>query len=91
VAVDETSGRLTINGKVTKLLGFNRHTMWPDTGSALTLEQLQKDLAVVQDLNLNYIRGAHYPQDQRWLDMTDEAGIAMWEETLGPGVGLSNL
>lgn len=83
--------RLAVNGKITKLLGFNRHTMWPDTGSALTMDQLQADLAIVKELNLNYIRGAHYPQDQRWLDILDEEGIAIWEETLGPGVSLSDL
>lgn len=33
-------GRLTLNGKVVKLTGYNRHTMYPDTGSALTLSQV---------------------------------------------------
>ena len=28
----------------------------------------------------NYVRGAHYPQDQLFLDMCDEAGIMVWEE-----------
>lgn len=83
--------RLAINGEVTKLLGFNRHTMWPDTGSALTMDQLKSDMALIKQLNLNYIRGAHYPQDQRWLDMLDEEGIVIWEEALGPGVQLKDL
>jgi beta-galactosidase/beta-glucuronidase len=34
-------GRLTINGDKVKLHGHNRHTMRPDTGSALTLEQVR--------------------------------------------------
>jgi beta-glucuronidase len=41
-------------------------------------------------MNANYVRGAHYPQSPSWLDRLDEAGIAMWEETLGPGVSLKN-
>lgn len=65
--------------------------MWPDTGSALTLEQVQADVRLLQEANVNYVRGAHYPQDQRFLDACDEAGIVVWEETLGPGVHLSNL
>ena len=45
-----------------------------DTGSALTLEQIQADVAILQQLNANYVRGAHYPQDQRFLDICDEVG-----------------
>ncbi len=41
---------------------YNRHTMWPDTGSALTLEEVQTDLALLQKVNANYVRGAHYAQ-----------------------------
>lgn len=36
-------------------------------------------------------RGAHYPQSQSWLDRLDEAGMVIWEETLGPGVSLKNI
>jgi beta-glucuronidase len=36
------------------------------------------------------VRGAHYPQDQRFLDLCDENGIAIWEETLGPGTKTSD-
>lgn len=48
VGVDAGSGRLTLNGAVTKLRGVNRHTMWPDTGNALTLEQVQADVALLK-------------------------------------------
>jgi len=40
----------------------------------------------LKGLNANYVRGAHYPQDQPFLDMCDEEGILIWEEALGPGV-----
>ncbi|KAA0177338.1 hypothetical protein FNF27_01116 [Cafeteria roenbergensis] len=83
--------RLAVNGRVTKLLGVNRHTMWPDTGAGLTLEQVKADLALLKELNVNWVRGAHYPQDQRFLDLLDESGIGIWEETLGPGVSAANL
>ena len=83
--------RLTINGEVVKLRGYNRHTMWPDTGAAVTPEQERTDLAVVQGVNANYIRGGHYPQSQHWLDLLDEAGIVMWEEALGPGVSSKDI
>jgi beta-glucuronidase len=89
VSTVPTSGglpRVAINDQIVKLHGINRHTMWPDTGSALTLEQIQTDVSLLRSLGANYVRGAHYPQDQRFLDLCDEYGIAIWEETLGPGV-----
>ena len=51
--------RLAINGAPAKLLGFNRHHMWPDTGAAVTPAQEAVDLALVKRLNANYIRGGH--------------------------------
>jgi hypothetical protein len=45
-----------------QLHGYNRHTMWPDSGSALTLEEVQTDVSLLQQLNANYVRGAHYAQ-----------------------------
>ena len=83
--------RLTINGQVVKLHGYNRHTMWPDTGAAVTPEQERADLALVLGVNANYIRGGHYPQSSYWLDLLDEAGVAIWEEALGPGVSTKDI
>ncbi len=51
--------RLTINGETVKLKGFNRHHSWPDTGAAVTPEQEAVDLALIKELNVNYIRGGY--------------------------------
>jgi beta-glucuronidase len=83
--------RIAINDKVVKLHGVNRHTMWPDTGAALTLDQILVDVSLLLELGANYVRGAHYPQDPRFLDLCDEVGIVVWEETLGPGVSLKDI
>lgn len=91
VAVDAASARVTVNGQVVKMLGFNRHTMWPDSGAASTPEKEAADMAVLKSMNVNYVRGAHYPQSQSWLDRCDEAGIMMWEEALGPGTSTGNM
>lgn len=48
-------------------------------------------MALLQELNANYVRGAHYPQSQSWLDLCDEMGVAIWEEALGPGVSTADI
>jgi len=90
VGVDPGSSRLTLNGKVLKLHGWNHHTQWPGTAASPTDEQLDADLNQMLRAGSNYVRGAHYPQDQRWLDRLDEHGVVMWEETLGPNVSLGD-
>lgn len=92
--VDNASTRITLNGKVVKLHGFNHHTQWPESGgigASPTDSQLDADVALLKEAGANFIRGSHYPQDQRWLDRCDEAGIAVWEETMGASATLDNL
>ena len=48
-----------------------------------------RDLQLIKDVGANFIRGAHYQQAQRFLDLCDEAGIMVWEESLGWGNGKS--
>ena len=75
--------RVAINGRPVYLRGFNRHDMHPTFGASLPLSQLQQDVALVQKANANWLRGCHYLQDQRWLDLLDERGILFWEEVGG--------
>ena len=80
-----TSGRdILLNGKPMKLKGFNRHDMYPQLGPALPLSQYVADLDKLQlHLHGNFIRGAHYPQDSRFLDLCDERGVLVWNEARG--------
>lgn len=88
---DAATSRVVLNGRPVRLHGWNHHTQWPDTGASPTDEQLDADLKLMREAGANYVRGAHYPQDQRWLDRLDEAGVAMWEETLGPSTSVEDL
>ena len=83
-------GRFALNGAALKLKGVNRHTMSAASGSALTLAEVERDVKLLVQLGVNYVRGAHYPQDQRFLDRCDEEGILVWEETLGPNVNTAD-
>ena len=37
----------------------------------------------LRDMGCNFVRGSHYPQDPRFLDLCDEAGICVWNEAIG--------
>eukprot|EP01050_Picozoa_sp_SAG11_P010026 SAG11_NODE_985_length_6288_cov_53.468972_3_plen_277_part_00 len=88
--VDTETARLTVNGNVQKLVGWNHHTQWPVTAASPTDAQIAADIKLLLAAGATYVRGAHYPHDPRVLDAYDEAGIAFWSETLGPGVSLEN-
>eukprot|EP00980_Cylindrotheca_fusiformis_P000474 scaffold119_cov131-Cylindrotheca_fusiformis.AAC.4 len=88
--IDNDSLRFRLNGEIVKLVGWGHHTQWPDTAGSPTQEQLEDDVLLLLAGGANFVRGAHYPQDPRWLDLLDENGLVMWCETLGPGVSLDD-
>jgi len=82
----KTQGRdILLNGQKLKLLGYNRHESHPQFGPALPYAQLLADLQLLRDQGCTFIRGSHYPQDQRFLDLCDALGFLVWEENLGWG------
>ena len=76
-------GTIFLNGQPLKIIGVNRHDVFPDTGAAVTKEQLYRDLQMIKNAGFNMIRGSHYPQSQMMLDIADELGILVWDEILG--------
>lgn len=72
-----------INGEAVRLLGFNRHEAHPQFGHALPETIMATDVQQLLDLGCNFVRGSHYPQDSRFLDLCDEAGICVWVEATG--------
>ena len=44
------------------------------------------DLAWAKAAGANFVRGCHYPQDARLLDLADAMGLLVWEEVMGWGV-----
>lgn len=71
---------ILLNGEPIRLRGINRHEDHPDWGFALPVHLMLNDLALLQDLGVNAIRGAHYPNDPRMLDLCDEMGFLFMEE-----------
>ncbi|MDD2797683.1 MAG: glycoside hydrolase family 2 TIM barrel-domain containing protein [Bacteroidales bacterium] len=78
-SVDANKG-FFLNGKHLKLVGVNRHQDFDGLGSALTDEFHRRDMQLVKEMGANFIRIAHYPQDDAVLDACDKLGIIAWEE-----------
>ena len=79
--------RIWLNGEPVFLKGVNRHEQCRETGATTTREMMTKDLGILKGLGANFVRGAHYQQDPRFLDLCDEMGFFVWEESLGWGNG----
>lgn len=80
-----SGGKLYLNGEPLWLLGFNRHESHPELGPVLPESVMLTDLEHMRELGCNFVRGAHYPQDPRFLDLCDRFGFLVWEEGLAWG------
>lgn len=85
------AGKILLNGEPVKLLGFNRHEAHPEFGPALPEAEMVRDLQYMKDMGCNFVRGAHYPQNQAFLDLCDRMGFLVWEESLGWGDAVERL
>ena len=72
---------LLINGTSVKLKGVNHHDTHPVKGYALTEEDLYNDLVQMKKLNINTIRMSHYPPSPYLLELCDEMGFYVIDET----------
>jgi beta-glucuronidase len=79
IRVDGT--RILLNGKPVSLRGVNEHAEAPcRTGRVSTDKHVTTTVRFLQDLNANFARLCHYPQDERMTRMADLKGIMVWSE-----------
>jgi beta-glucuronidase len=57
---------------------------------ALPVEAMVHDLDILKDLGCNFVRTCHYPNDMRFLDLCDEMGFYLWEESHARNVSFSH-
>jgi beta-glucuronidase len=72
--------RVLLNGERLRVRGVNRHEDHPDWGFAVPEHLMLRDLELLREWGGNAVRGAHYPNDERFLDLCDEMGILFMEE-----------
>jgi beta-galactosidase len=79
-----TDHGFSLNGKVVKLRGLDRHQTFPFAGQAMPGRVQRKDADILRKgLHCNIVRTSHYPQSRHFLDRCDEIGLLVLEEIPG--------
>jgi beta-glucuronidase len=84
VRVDKDSPKILLNGKEVFLRGIARHEVFygepgPDAGS-FGPPGIVKDFNLIKEANANFVRTAHYPNQQQTYVIADRMGLLVWEE-----------
>ncbi|NJM94914.1 MAG: DUF4981 domain-containing protein [Cytophagales bacterium] len=74
-------GALWVNGQPIKLYGVNRHDHHHLRGKAVTEADMRRDVELMKQFNINAVRTSHYPNHPRWLELCDEYGLYVIDET----------
>ena len=79
-----TDRGFSLNGKIVKLRGLDRHQTFPFVGQAMPARVQRRDARILrQGLHCNIVRTSHYPQSRHFLDCCDEIGLLVLEEIPG--------
>lgn len=73
-------GPFKLNGERLFLRGTHRHEDHAGRGAALTEEIIRKEMRMIKEMGVNFIRLGHYQQSRIVLELCDELGILVWEE-----------
>ena len=73
-------GKLLINGQYVLIKGVNRHEHDPYTGHVVSREMMERDIALMKQMNINTVRTCHYPDDPYWYELCDRYGLYVWDE-----------
>ncbi len=69
-----------INGKNVKLRGVNRHDHHPRTGRYVDDATYEKDIRLMKQANVNFLRTSHYPDREYLYELCDRWGIYVMDE-----------
>ncbi len=72
---------LLLNGVATLIRGVNRHDHDEHSGCVLDRTTMRLDIETMKRHNINAVRMSHYPPDPYVLDLCDEIGLWVIDET----------
>lgn len=78
--------RLLLNGQPVYLTGFGRHEDFPVIGKGMLPALIVKDYDLLRWIGANSFRTSHYPYSEQMVQLADQLGFLIIDET--PAVGL---
>ncbi len=76
----EDHGPFLLNGSRLLLRGTHRHEDHAGVAAAMTEDMIRKEMILMKEMGVNFIRLAHYQQSRIVLNLCDSLGILVWEE-----------
>ncbi|WP_232836337.1 glycoside hydrolase family 2 TIM barrel-domain containing protein [Lentzea terrae] len=71
---------LLVNGKRVLFKGVNRAETDPDHGRHVPRKAQERDVELMEQLNVNAVRTSHYPSDPYFYDLADKHGLWIDDE-----------
>ena len=71
---------LKLNGKPIKLRGVNAHSTDPYTVKVISDDLTLKDMKMMKEASVNYMRLSHYPREPRFYELADSLGFYLVNE-----------
>jgi beta-galactosidase len=70
----------SLNGAHYWIQGANLHQDHAGWGNGVSDTALYRDVKMVKDAGMNFIRGSHYPKAPAFADACDQLGLLFWSE-----------
>jgi len=75
-----TTNGFELNGQRVWLQGANVHQDHAGWGDATANTGSYRDVKLIKDCGMNFIRGSHYPHAPAFSDACDQLGVCLWSE-----------
>lgn len=70
-----------LNGEPIKVNAINTHMQHPELGHTMDEATIRKDMEILKQHNFNAVRISHYPPVNKYLELADEYGLYIIDET----------
>lgn len=71
---------LKLNGKPIKMRGVTSHSTDPVTVKVIDEASILRDMKLMKEASVNYIRTSHYPREPRFYELADSLGFYIIDE-----------